>query len=346
MLTVRYKYTRVLVHILIWSLLADVLFRYPHTEAREVPLPPEFVTKQIVHMGIMLFAYYFNTYYLVPRLLLKKRYIQFVTAIILLVLGVAAFMTFVARSLELQTNPAHWDRLYLDRFTSWTTLIVVGISTLLAIMAQWNADSKKIELLERERIQTELSALRAQIHPHFLFNTLHTVYALSYTDSEASRKALAQVSRLLRYQLYEVQRGETTLDKELAFIRDYISIMRLRMSEKINLDLQLPQQSSGLSVAPMILICYIENIFKHGVVDKGEGNILIAIELSGNSLSMRTRNKIAAASRPLKEEGPTGIGMQNTLRRLELLYPDRYQLAVKKDTVSNEFELTLTLQLA
>ncbi len=255
-------------------------------------------------------------------------------------------MTFVARSLELQTNPAHWDRLYLDRFTSWTTLIVLGISTLLAIMAQWNADSKKLERLEREKIQTELSALRAQIHPHFLFNTLHTVYALSYTDSEGSRKALAQVSRLLRYQLYEVQRGETPLDKELAFIRDYINIMRLRVSEKINLELQLPQESSNLSIAPMILICYIENIFKHGIVDEEEGNILIAIEQTGNSLSLTTKNKIATVSGQLADGGPTGIGMQNTQRRLELLYPDRHHLSVKKDTVNNEFELTLTLQLA
>lgn len=345
MQTIRYRYTRILVHVLIWSLLAVILFRYPHTVAREVPLPPEFLTKQIVHMGIMLFAYYFNAYYLVPRFFLKKRYGRFMTAIILFILSAAIFMTFVARSLELQTNPAHWDRLYLDRFTSWTTLIVLGISTLLAIMAQWNADSKKLERLEREKIQTELSALRAQIHPHFLFNTLHTVYALSYTDSEGSRKALAQVSRLLRYQLYEVQRGETALDKELAFIRDYISIMRLRVSKTIDLELQLPHESSNLSIAPMILICYIENVFKHGIVEEGEGSILIAIEQTENVLSLMTRNSIAPVSKLRREEGSTGIGMQNTKRRLELLYPDRHHLSFRKDTINNEFELRLTLQL-
>lgn len=346
MQTIRYKYTRLLLHVLIWSLLAVILFRYPHTVRREVPLPPEFLTKQIVHMGIMLLAYYFNAWYLVPGLLLKKRYWMFALAIILFVLCVAVFMTFVARALDLQTNPTHWDRLYLDRFTSRTTFIVLGISTLLAIMGQWSSDSKKLERLERERIQTELSALRAQIHPHFLFNTLHTVYALSYTDSEASRKVLVQVSRLLRYQLYEVQRGETALDKELAFIRDYIDIMRLRVNEKINLEVKLPKESSGLNIAPMILICYIENIFKHGVVNEGEGNIHIAIEQTGNSLLLVTKNRIATVSRLVKEEGPAGIGMQNTQRRLELLYPDRHQLWVRKDTVSNEYELRLTLQLA
>jgi len=349
--TKKYKYSRFLLHILIWSLLAFILLRYPYTLRKEVAWPPEFITKQIVHLGVILTAYYFNSYCLVPRLLLKKKYIQFLLAIILYTLLAAFFMSFVSKFLDLHTKlpfsniPSIWYRLNLDRFATWTTLIVLGISTLLSIMDKWSTDSKKLERLEREKIQAELSALRAQIHPHFLFNTLNTVYALSYVDVEASRKALAQVSRLLRYQLYEVQRGDTTLDKEIAFIRDYVSIMRLRVNEKINVDLQLPEETTSLNIAPMILICYIENVFKHGIVDEGQGNMLIAIEQTGNTLSLTTKNKIAATSQPIMEEGPTGIGMQNAKRRLELLYPGRHQLFTQTNSVLNEFELRLTLHL-
>lgn len=347
----KYKYTRFLLYVLIWSLLAFIMFMYPHTVRREVPLPPEFVTKQIVHMGIMLAAYYFNAYYLVPKLLVKKRYLLFVIAILLFTLIAAFFMSVVSRSLDLHTKlpfaniPAIWNKLYLDRFTSWTTLIVLGISTLLSIMSKWSVDSTRLERLEREKIQTELSTLRAQIHPHFLFNTFNTVYALSYVDSEASRKALAQVSRMLRYQLYEVQRKETPLEKELAFIKDYVNIMRLRVNEKIKVGLCLPEETGSLSIAPMILICYIENVFKHGLDDKAEGNMLIVIEQSGNTLSLMTKNKIATASKPVKDEGSMGIGMQNTKRRLELLYPNRHQISTKIDSDNNEFELRLTLHL-
>lgn len=302
-------------------------------------------------MGIMLAAYYFNTYCLVPKLLIKKRYLQFVVAILVLTLLAAFFMSFVSKSLDLHTKlpfaniPAIWSKLYLDRFTSWTTLIVLGISTLLSIMSKWSVDSTRLERLEREKIQTELSALRAQIHPHFLFNTLNTVYALSYVNSDASRKALAQVSRMLRYQLYEVQRKETSLDKELAFIKDYVNIMRLRLSEKIKVELRFPEEIGSLSIAPMILICYIENVFKHGVNDETEGNMLIVIEQTRNTLSLMTKNKIATASKPVKDEGSMGIGMRNTKRRLELLYPKRHQISTKIDTDNNEFELRLTLHL-
>ncbi len=331
--------------------MAFLLLSYPHTLKKEVNWPPEFITKQVVHLGVILTAFYFNSLVLVPKLLLRKKYIQFLVAIILFTLLAAFFMTFVSRMLDLHTKlpfaniPSLWHKLYLDRFATWTTLIVLGISTLLAIMSKWSSDSKKLELLEREKIQTELSALRAQIHPHFLFNTLNTVYALSYVDGEASRKALAQVSRLLRYQLYEIQSGETTVDKELAFIRDYVNIMRLRVNDKIDIELELPEQTHHQNIAPMILMCYIENVFKHGILEEGEGKMFISIQQTENTLSLTTKNKIASVSQPMMNEGSTGIGMQNTQRRLELLYPNKYQISAHTDTVSNEFELRLTLQL-
>jgi LytS/YehU family sensor histidine kinase len=210
-------------------------------------------------------------------------------------------------------------------------------------MSKWNTDNNRLARLEREQIQSELSTLRAQIHPHFLFNTLNTVYALSYVDGEASRKALAQMSRLLRHQLYEAQQTETTLTKELAFIKDYVNIMRLRVNEKVNIALHLPETVNDLNIAPMILICYIENVFKHGLDDKMQGDILINIEQRGNTLFLMTKNKVAVTSKSVKDEGPTGIGMQNTQRRLELLYSNRHHISIKTD--NNEFELTLILQL-
>lgn len=260
-------------------------------------------------------------------------------------------MAFVSRFLDLHNKipflniPSIWNKLYLDRFATWTTLIVLGISTLLSIMRKWSADSTRLATLEREKIQSELSTLRAQIHPHFLFNTLNTIYALSFVDEEASRSVLARMSRLLRYQLYEVQRAETTLVKELAFIKDYVNIMRSRLNEQINVALHLPKTVKDMPIAPMILICYIENVFKHGVDTEAKGNMLIAIEQTETTLSLMTRNKIVATAGSLEDGNSRGIGLQNAQRRLELLYPGRHQLSTTIDTDNNEFELKLILQL-
>lgn len=332
-------------------LLALILLWYPHTVKKEIFYPPEFKIKQVIHLCIILFAYYFNAFYLVPRWLLKKQYLGFAFAIILFLFIASFFMSCVSRFLDLHNKlpfsniPSIWTRLYLDRFATWTTLIVLGISTLLSIMSKWNEDSNRIERLEREKIQSELSILRAQIHPHFLFNTLNTVYALSFVDEEASRKVLTKMSRLLRYQLYEIQGAETTLAKEIEFISDYVDIMKWRLNEKIKVALELPHIVNDLKIAPMILICYIENVFKHGVDHEASGSMSIIIRQHEKTLSLITKNKTASKSHMLEDQNSVGIGMQNARRRLELLYPGCHHISTKIDLVNNEFELQLILQL-
>lgn len=268
--TRKIRYTRVSLHFLIWALISVFLLVYPHSFRRDLIFPPEFIWKQIVHLALMLGSFYFNAYYLVPRFLLAKRYIPYYGSVLAFIIGGSLCMYGVSdllnlnRRMPITDTTTLWHSLHLDRFATWTSLLVWIISGLIAVMGKWKSDSDTLAKLEHEQMQSELATLRAQIHPHFLFNTLHTVYALSYVDSGAARKALAQLSRLLRHQLYAVQNTAISLKEELSFITDYIDIMRLRLSDTINLNLHLPDNIGKQKIAQMILITYIENMFKHG----------------------------------------------------------------------------------
>lgn len=341
-------YSQLFVHILVWILLGFILLFYPYTVNKVVSYPSEFIFKQVVHFFIILLAYYFNSYYLVEKFFIKKQYIKFTFGVILLICFASFFMSFVSRLLDLHTKspfniPSVWNKLYLDRFATWTTLLIVCISTVLAIIRKWTIDRESLERLEKDKVQSELSVLKAQIHPHFLFNTLNTVYALSYTDIVASRKALIQVSRMLRYQFYEIQKEEISLQQELDFINDYISIMKLRLNEKSSIRLHLPKKVPNLNIAPMILISYIENVFKHGVSPESEDHIWIEITIDNNILTLQTKNKIVHLGVTIQDEGATGIGMENSLKRLVLMYPNRYTISTDID--SDQFELKLTIAL-
>ncbi len=233
-----------------------------------------------------------------------------------------------------------------DRFCFFTTLITLGISTSISTINKMNRDSKERLNLEKEKISTELSFLKTQIHPHFFFNTLNTIYALSFTDAETSRKILTKLSSMMRYLLYETEQNVSTLSKELSFIQNYVEIMKLRLNNNTLVEFQLPNETLPMSIAPMILMPYIENVFKHGIDDKKGGTLFISIEQSTKGIRLNTRNKIVPAAMVIESVGSSkGIGMQNTLRRLELLYKGRYRLFTTTLTDSNEFELNLELDL-
>lgn len=330
--------------------MATILFLYPTLANKGVKLPGDFTIKQVIHLCMMLLAYYLNAYLLVPQLLLKGKYFYFVLTIIVFVFFASYTMAIVENRLDLREQMKHvWTKkpgkAVFDRFGFLTTLITLGISTSISVINKLNKDNKKQFNLEKEQITTELSMLKAQIHPHFFFNTLNSIYALSYTDAESSRKTLTKLSHIMRYLLYETNQSTTELSKELSFITHYIEIMKLRLNTNTTVEINLPETVSPVSIAPMILMPYIENVFKHGIDESDNNKLFISIHQHTKGIRLVTRNKIAAKPVLTAEYASGGIGMQNTLRRLELLYKNKYKLSAGKKADSNEFELTLELQL-
>jgi LytS/YehU family sensor histidine kinase len=170
---------------------------------------------------------------------------------------------------------------YFDNYVFTLTLLVLGISTSWAMLTHWQKAAQHKQKLEQDKTMAELAMLKAQINPHFFFNSLNSIYSLTYTDIEDSRNALHTLSRMMRYLLYSTEGERTTLLKEVEFLKDFIALMKLRANSKLTINTEIPEKLHDYPIVPMLLLPLVENAFKHGVhaTDKSE----IHIKLSQNN---------------------------------------------------------------
>lgn len=349
-----------LVHILGWFMLCIVLLLLSPLSWRmgEVELPVQFWWKQVFLVFLLVTIFYTNASIVVPRVLLKgKNYLYLLIAILggVFTYGMIIYFEQFIHYSELMHevfNPGkpydHTKGRWLpgDVFQLMLYLISIGLSTSLALVEKWQKDESLRREMDRQRIDTELSYLKAQINPHFFFNTLNNIYALTNLDVKKAQEALLKLSRMMRYVLYENQKNETILSKEVKFIEDYIELMKMRMTEKVKLRIEIEEPKEDLVIAPMLLLPFLENCFKHGVSAQTESEILVKLEVMGQTLFFETRNHIF----PIKPDSPegleNGIGLVNTQRRLSLLYPDKHRLKFGKEESTQQYWVNLTINLA
>ena len=222
---------------------------------------------------------------------------------------------------------------------------MLGISTSITVVGRWQDEAQGRAELEQQRIGSELASLKAQINPHFFFNTLNNIYALTLLDGEQARVAIHRLSRMMRYVLYETAAGPTLLSQEVAFVQDYITLMQLRFTDRVMVAFAPPAPLLDVPLAPMLLLPFVENAFKHGVAASHTSRIAVALcQPTPETLVLEVRNtRLSVPTTDLA--GSNGIGLANTRRRLDLLYPGRYRLLVTERTPENEYlvELTLTV---
>jgi LytS/YehU family sensor histidine kinase len=209
-------------------------------------------------------------------------------------------------------------------------------------------NERRVEQLEKERISSELSSLRAQVNPHFLFNALNTVFGLARRQDAQTADAVIRLSDILRYGLYECEREEPTLEREVYFLRQYVEFARLRMHDKECISLVTDiQNAEYVRIAPMLLTPFVENAIKHGVYDNEAGcGIEVSLQIKDNELNFTCINRHThAADAGMQPSGIyNGIGNKNVKRRLELLYPDRYRLNISNANERFIVELNIQLQ--
>ena len=179
--------------------------------------------------------------------------------------------------------------------------------------------------MEKDNVTSELSFLKAQINPHFFFNTLNNIYALTEVDPKVAGEAIHQLSKMMRYLLYDTQQGQNMLSEEIAFVKNYISLMKLRLTEKVMINIDTPVNLKDMPLAPMILLPFVENAFKHGVSATQPSHIDIVILQRDKVLDVAVKNSIRNDNN-INLENNTGIGLVNTRRRLDLIYPGKYKL--------------------
>ncbi len=333
------RYLTLLLHILAWIVvyfLPDLLF--------EAPAGPVFMVKRNLHFVLVFFFFYLNYFLLVPRLLLyKKQWVYALTVLVALVFSYYvndAVMSRVREKYFTETfsrplSPKEVQRMKARRerhrhAENAGTVIVVAmglfISTITRETREWYQKEKERKEMEKQQLISELSFLKSQVNPHFLFNSLNGIYALAIKKSDKTPEAILQLSELMRHMLYESDKEKVELEKETEYLKNYILLQKLRLPSEVQVHFQTEGDLRGKTIAPMLFIPFIENAFKHGVDAKG-GNIQIRLQVSGNKLSFDMMNRISKAQ---NKDKVSGIGLSNVQKRLELLYPGRYKLEYKE----------------
>lgn len=226
-----------------------------------------------------------------------------------------------------------------------TNLFIVIFLGMIRFAVDWFEFEARQKNIENERLTAELNFLKAQINPHFLFNTLNNLYYLAYTQSDKTTEVIARLSQMMRYMIYDSNHALVPLSKEIEYMENYISLERLRLNDQIPIEFNIKGGNpNDFLIAPLILITFLENAFKHGVSNNHPGAwIRTTIELVGKKCIFRVENSKIPSAKPEAEE-KSGIGLQNVSRRLALSYPDKHKLTVKdsKDRYAVELEIQLS----
>ena len=203
-------------------------------------------------------------------------------------------------------------------------------------------DRKQLAELEKQNLEQQLEYLRYQINPHFFMNTLNNIHALVDIDSEKAKDTILELSRMMRFVLYEGNKQSVPLSRELDFIRHYVALMQLRYTDKVRIEMDLPSEVHDRQVPPLILITFIENAFKHGVSYQHESFVEVKVAEEGDKLHFSCRNSKAGTSPSLgRQEGTGGVGLANVRKRLNLLYGQNYSLRIHNVADAYSVELVI-----
>lgn len=288
---------------------------------------------------------YFHLYVLAPRLLHRRKYFIYILATISL-LFVYSYVNFsmlklIPHSL-LPVSLEGYIKLLnprYDVFEGFFTLIITY-----SLKYAWQAVATKNKLLELQKnnLMLELNALKAQINPHFLFNTLNNIYSLSIKKSDQAPEMILKLSDMMRYVLYDCNSGPVPVEKEIQFINNYIELEKIRHGEHIDIRFSLSGKLDNSKIEPLLLIPFIENSFKHGVNAKMEnGWVDVNLNIFRKKITMNVINSLPDAS--FNNNGKSGIGLINVKKRLDLIYPHQYQLQIQP--MNDHFEVNLEINL-
>ncbi len=343
----------VIIHVTCWVLylLLPVVFSPGFEGAPKWALPAVGYPLRFFAINLFLVPlFYFNAYFLVPRFFFnKKPFLYFGCTFLALALFLlipqpdrlmlhniatpSSFLT--SEQLEFIRNRPHPSFAIgfrmMPRIFSFSLMWLLGI--LLQVINRWRLAERRSKEIELEKTHAELSYLKLQINPHFLFNTLNNIYSLASAQHPQTPAAVMKLSEIMRYVTQDAQADFVPLEKEIRYIANYIELQKMRSNDKLELNFTTSGNFSTNSIAPLLLISFVENAFKFGVSNHEKGLIDINIYESNNVLFMHVRNTIF--ERP-ENSSVSHIGMLNVRRRLALLYPGKYSLEIgKKDNIFN-----------
>jgi hypothetical protein len=362
------KVLQILLHIVAWLFFLSML-----TSLVPKPLNISSLLSVVVPDLFFISFFYLNYYILVPRLFITRQYLIFGAVCALYLAITIAIPSTISDSAynrpEFKPPPERNEfrqgppppgevtreeyqkpempppgdgrsplkiRLFIPEFsyTIFVFLFILTLSTGLRILIQ-------LQQSEKEKVKAELSLLKAQINPHFLFNTLNSIYSLAVVNDRKTPEAIQLFSDLMRYALYESSHDYIPLDKKLGYIDTFVELQKMRMPANVLIQYEKKGKTGDLSIAPLILMPFIENAFKYGVSTEKDSFIYIGIEIAETDLILKVRN--SKSGNLLRNSGSSQLGIENTMSRLSLLYPGKHELRI--DDTFQEYSVCLQLRL-
>lgn len=345
---------RILVHVIIWSILFALPLYFTNRYLDENnPIKWMFGKTTLIYATL----FYINYLLLVPRVFFRTRRIYYL-GLVILIMGISYTISVYTDGLLWQKlapgfpeyvegGPGEEMRTGYRFFQTFSYLmgcsVVIILSLGLGILNRQTEMEKKQKDMEKEKLNSELAFLKSQISPHFLFNTLNNIISLIGINATDARNAVLKLSKLMRYILNESEKSYISLTREIEFMNNFIDLMKLRLDEKVKLQVDLPRMDTGLHIPPLLFIPYIENTFKHGVSYQGDSVIEIQLHVEENTLIFTSMNNIFPKKKNTEDQPESRVGLENARRRLELIFPDRHELKITQ--TNKEYRVYLEICL-
>jgi len=297
----------------------------------------------VLYGCINISLFYLNYLLFIPRFLNRKRYSLYALVIVLTLVfyGIGKYgvaVLFPADVLQrMKGDTIGFASYFLS--TLFTSIIFLFLSVVLKFSVDWFLNERIQRDLENQRLSAELAFLKSQINPHFLFNSLNSIYSLAYQQSENTPGAILKLSEIMRYMLYECNDNKVDLSKELQYLQNYIDLQKIRFGNKAYIDFKLEGKVGNQQIVPLLLIAFIENAFKHGVANDSLSPINMVITVDEQYLHFFIQNRKHSNN----TDAMGGIGLNNVKRRLDLLYNGKYNLDIRDEIDTYTCELSLVL---
>ncbi len=333
------KVIRISMHVAFWTF-AWLFFLFYYK--RYVEINTYTIIASLINLLIAIPTVYTFNYYLIPRFLLKSKYWQFTLysfiAMLLFVylqLLMTVFLILWLLNAERQLFPGMMDVLLL--FLNIFFIVFVAVS--IKFYKRWTEKEHRAQAVEKEKVEAELQMLKTQINPHFLFNTLNSIYALALKKSDQTAETVLKLSDLLDYILYKIDTPEVPISDEIHIVNNYIELEKIRFADRMDIDFTVDIKNNLVTIPPMLIIPFVENAFKHGVAKSLDKSwIKIALVESDDFIEIEVSN---SKKQMEEKESGAGIGMENTLRRLKLIFEDKF--VFEKNESRNKFQIKLKL---
>ncbi len=301
---------------------------------------------ELINVAFLAALVYFNLLYLIPNYLSKNKFLTYAGLLVLATIIITP-LKMLAFYFKFSAYPALQEQVIANQFSYFiANFVMAAASTVVKIITDWLRTAREKQELETRTMQTELRFLKSQINPHFLFNTLNSLYALTLKKSDKAPEIVIKLSEMMRYMLYECNEKRVALSNEIHYIRNYLDLEKLRHGDKVDIRFEVEGYVSDQMIAPLMFIPFIENSFKHGLtnqISKGFVHLHLLVEGREVHFCIENSKPDALPHQEHYQRRSGGIGLVNVRRRLDILYPSRYKLSVSDNPKSYIVNLHINL---